>query len=224
MFIIMNMASISHKVNSPLIIFTLVLKMFFVFEARAQNTQMTEPHVKIQSLTNDFLVPSNKYNCYKEVLRYIVIPSNSEPESALSIQNSGDSTILELIAFKKSISDQIMIQFIENSRNTVFETDTVNYSIAISSELSNKLENLINYLFAAPYRGEKVNEVPLDGTLYSFCVFGNDKTRTLMFHSSQQDILRNKVIKLFSKLSNFVVIGSINEGEAIASIDEIFGK
>lgn len=221
----MSMAIISHKIKYPLIIFTLVLKLFFVIEARAQNIQRVEPNEKIQSLTNEFLVPSNKSNCCKEVLRYIVIPSNSEPESAISMQNYADSSIIELITFRESISNQVMIQFIENSNDTIFKTATVNYSTTISSGLANKLATLIDYLFNKQNsKDEKVDEIPLDGTLYSFYIFEDDKTNTLMFHSSESDILRIKIIKLFSKLSNHIETGHINECETIAAIDEIFSE
>ncbi len=221
MYIIMSMATISHKLRPPLIVLILVLKLFFAIEARAQNIQRVQPNEKIQSLTNKFLIPSNKSNCCKEVLRYIVMPSNSEPESAISMQNFADSSIVELITFRESISNQVMIQFIENSNDTVLKTSTVNYSVVISSELSNKLATLIDCLFNKQFDEERGNEIPLDGTLYSFSIFEDDRPKTLKFHSSQRDMLRNKVIKLFSTLSNHIKVGHVNECEIIATINEI---
>ncbi|MGV8090421.1 MAG: hypothetical protein AB2L24_00965 [Mangrovibacterium sp.] len=202
----------------------MALQIFLVFGAKSQNTPIMEPNEKIQSLTIKYLVPSCKQGYYDEVIRYIEEPSCSQPEFAISLQHSDDSSILELIAFKKSLSDQIMKKIVENNRDTVFETDTVNYSLTISFALSKKLERLINYLVNTPYKDRKINEVPLDGTSYSFYIFGNDGTKTLMFHSSQQDVLRAKVIKLFSQLSQFIKIRQIDEIKTIAIIDEILDK
>jgi hypothetical protein len=222
----MNMVSTCHKKYALKIILILVFLLLMLCVMNSQNTRPmdpTNPNKKIQSLTAKHLVPTGKHNCYKEIARYVEVPSFSPPESAISLQRSNDSSILELIAFRKSLSVQVMKKFVGGNKDTVFETSTVSYSLVISSQLSNKLENLLVNMVSSPYTN-KVDEVVFDGTSHIFYIFKNGMPKTLMFHASQRDCLRTKVINIFSQLSHEIKMGLIDETKIIASINEILDK
>jgi hypothetical protein len=221
MYTTLNMANIFRNNRVFCIIILVSFQLIFFFELKAQNKQITELAERKQNLIDNYLLPSYNENTYKEVVRFIVEPPFTHPEYTIRLFNGNDCSKMELVSFKKSLTDQLMKRLIENNKDAIFDTNTVNRSVCVSDNVSNQIINLVEYLINSRYCKYPVDEIPLDGTFYSFFVFSKNDTTFLRFHASEQNILRQKVVKLFCRMAYDIENKNINEKVIIDSIDEI---
>lgn len=204
------------------ILFVVPLLILFNFETEAQKSARFELENRYNKIIRQYLLSEIDEKDDGQMICLLVKPSQSYPEYSVCLFGSTDSSRMVVTAFKTSVTDQLMRNFILNTPDNVLSLDTIRHSLTLKGDLSKRLKATVVQFLTAPGAEELVPTRPLlDGTSYVFIVFGDDHPREINLHEAGLTAVQAELIRLFARIAEGVQKDTFNEHEISKRLEEL---
>lgn len=181
------------------------LLLLFSMGVKAQFSDQSDMTRRYQSLLQHYLVPDLMLKRGDKRVCLLVKPAQKKPEFSLSLVETKDSMLFHVVAFKQSITDQLMLEFISGNPVEELQLDTVQIQGGIDRSLGCELFKKIETHFEKPVTF--ASQPVLDGTDFVLCIAQGESIAEWEFHQFDLNSRQSKIFDELTKLANTILSG-----------------